>query len=63
MQVISTVVGWQQPIGMFRVADQSVEIDDCIEMALGANPSRGHSAVLELAGTFPNSPPNVAPEE
>ena len=39
MQVISTVVGRQQAIGMLRVADYSVEIDHCIEMTPGANPA------------------------
>jgi len=38
MEVVAAVVGGEELIGVLGVADYGVEIDDCIEVAGGADP-------------------------
>jgi len=45
MQVVSTIVVGPQPIGLTRVAHNSVEINDRVEVARGPNPLIHHLAV------------------
>ena len=39
MQVVATIVGGQQAIRMFGIADNPVEIDNLIEVPRGTNPA------------------------
>ena len=36
--MVTAVVGGQEAVGMLRVADYGVEVDDCVKVTGGANP-------------------------
>jgi len=48
MQVISTIEGGEQALGMLRIAYKTIEIDDRVKVALRTNPSV-HRLSISLA--------------